>query len=222
MEKLEFYFDFLSPFSYFAWKNHEKVLQNFKLEVLYYPVLMGRLFSVHGFPGPGEIQAKRDYELKKCFRYAHKNQITFCPPRIFPFNPMAIIRTATKAAAGDQQRQVIDFVFNQVWAQGQVLDDPDIITKKFLAHGLGEEIITDSFTREAKSELKSNIKQALNKNIFGVPSFVPEQSSEYFWGNDSLEDLVNYLAGNDKWDRSLYNETLANNQLKRVDELKTY
>lgn len=218
MKKLEFYFDFLSPFSYFAWKNHEQALKEFDLELLYRPVLMGRLFSMHGFPGPGEIEAKRDYELKKCFRYAQKNHIDFTPPSQFPFNPMAIIRTATIAAAKDEQKAVIDFVFKQIWSEGKVLDDPEAITEIFKTQGFNEAVVHNSFNREAKSELKANIKAALAKGIFGVPSFSLEDETEYFWGNDSFEDLVNYLAGDDKWNKSLYNEVLANNQMKRPEK----
>ena len=115
MTQINFYFDFLSPFSYFAWKRHQSFYGRFEVIWNYKPVLMGKLFSHHNFPGPGEIAAKRKYELKKCFRYAEKNNIPFSPPPSFPFNPLAIIRMATKTASRSRQKEVIDLIFDQIF-----------------------------------------------------------------------------------------------------------
>lgn len=202
MKKIDFYFDFLSPYSYFGWINHQKKLADFKVEFEYRPVLMGKLFSHFEFPGPGEIRVKRDYELKQCFRYAAKNSIEFTPPSSFPFNPLAIIRCATRAAASDKQYEVIDCLFKAVWAQGIILEDPELIEKIFLENNLSKDIVEQSFSREAKIELKANIKDALGRNIFGVPTF--SLDDEYFWGNDSLDTLKDYLADNDNWNKELY------------------
>jgi 2-hydroxychromene-2-carboxylate isomerase len=205
MPKLVFYFDFLSPFSFFAWKRHQKLLSG-KVDITYAPVLMGKLFSQHNFPGPGEIPAKRNYELKKCFRYATKQNIEFSPPKTFPFNPLAINRCATRHASQKQQVDIIELLFNLVWSKGKILDNPDIITKELLTNNLNPDIVERSFERPAKLELKKNINDALAAGAFGVPSFYLDQ--ELFWGNDSLEDLINYLDGNDNWDKALYNQLL--------------
>jgi 2-hydroxychromene-2-carboxylate isomerase len=207
MKKIEFYFDFLSPFSYFAWLNHrEYFAEHTDIEFCYKPVLMGKLFSHFEFPGPGEIRVKRDYELKKCFRYAAKTGIKFSPPEQFPFNPLAIIRLATLSAAGTEQAQVIDLIFSAVWAHGIVLEDPELVKEILIKSELKnpEAIFESAFERAAKVELKSNIKMAISKDIFGVPSLAVDK--EYFWGNDSLHDLKNYLCDNDKWDKKLYNK----------------
>lgn len=213
MKNIKFYFDFLSPFSYFAWKNINKIseqsyLNQSGIEISYYPVLMGRLFSHHKFPGPGEIPAKRDYELKKCFRYAFKNNIKFKPPETFPFNPLAIIRMATAHASTEVQVKIIDHIFDLVWGEGKVLEDPELIQQllasRDIGHGNIQEIIERSFEKPAKTELKSNIKEAIDTGAFGVPTF--EVENEIFWGNDSIEDLCNFLNNNDNWNKELYNK----------------
>ena len=206
MKNIKFYFDFLSPFSYFGWKNHKCEISNTDVSFTYHPVLMGKLFSHFEFPGPGEIKVKRDYELKCCFRYAAKNKILFSPPTKFPFNPLAIIRLATLSAAKENQFEIINCIFNAVWGQGNVLDDPELIEKILKDNNFDSNIIERSFEREAKLELKSNIKEAISKNIFGVPSFAIDE--EYFWGNDSFEYLKDYLSDNDKWDKELYSSLI--------------
>jgi 2-hydroxychromene-2-carboxylate isomerase len=209
MKKVNFYFDFLSPFSFFAWTNHQKELQKHDLTFVYKPVLMGKLFSHHEFTGPGMIPAKRNYELKKCFRYAHNNNISFHPPSNFPFNPLAIIRLATLTASGDEQFKVIDLIFKSVWQKGLVLEDPELVENILKEGGFSKDLIERSFSRDAKLELKKNIKEAIQSNIFGVPTF--EIDDEYFWGNDSFNDLNNYILGNDNWNKNLYNELLKKN-----------
>ncbi len=202
------YFDFLSPFSYFLITKIPSIKEKTGLEVLYKPVLMGKLFSEHGFPGPGDIPAKRKYELKKCFRIAHKEQIPFSPPESFPFNPMGIIRLATLHAAQDKQFEVIQTIFNAVWKNGLILEDPDCILKVLKEAHLNEDIFHRSFEREAKKELKTNIAQAISQDIFGVPTYYTNQN-DYFWGLDALEDFYNSLNGTDNYDKSLYQRLIS-------------
>ncbi len=206
MKKMQFYFDFLSPFSYFAWKNMHKALSTRDLEIEYHPVLMGRLFKHFEFPGPGEITVKRNSELKKCFRMAHKLNIPFSPPSEFPFNPLAINRCATLAAAGNEQVKVMELIYDSVWGKGMVLDDPELIKSLFASANINVDILERSFEREAKSELKQNIKSAIESDIFGVPTFKVE--NECFWGNDSIESVANFLDGNDNWNKELYTQLI--------------
>lgn len=209
MNKINFYFDFLSPYSYFAWINHKTALEGLDVEFEYRPVLMGRLFSHFEFKGPGEIGVKRKYELKNCFRYASLNNLTFSPPSTHPFNPMAIIRMATVAANSnkDSQVDVIDFIFKSIWQKGMVLEDPEVIEQLFNSSSLSVDVYEASFSREAKIELKSNIKEAISCEIFGVPTF--KTGDDIFWGNDSLIHLRNHLLGEDNWDKNLYNKLLG-------------
>lgn len=196
--KIDFFFDFLSPFSFFAWTQ----LRNSPLAGSLEPraVPMGKLFSSHEFPGPGEIPAKRDYELKKCFRYAARNNIDFQPPKIFPFNPLAILRVATKYAAEGNQVEIIDLIFNAIWLNSMVLDDPDLISELIEPQFKGA--CERSFSRQARQEIRENIQAALDHRAFGVPSMVYQD--ELFWGNDEIPALLSFIEGNDNWNREYY------------------
>ncbi|MAZ47032.1 MAG: hypothetical protein CME65_00625 [Halobacteriovoraceae bacterium] len=196
--KIDFYFDFLSPFSFFAWTKlrSSPLISNIEPRA----VPMGKLFSSHGFLGPGEIPAKRDYELKKCFRYAARNNIDFQPPRIFPFNPLAILRVATKYAAEGSQMEIIDLIFNAIWQKSMVLDDPELISE--LIEPQFEGTCERSFSRQARHEIRENIQSALDHGAFGVPSMVFQ--GELFWGNDEIPALLSFIDGNDNWNREYY------------------
>lgn len=213
MNKIELYFDFLSPYSYFAWKNlraNKKLKNDNHFE--FRPVLMGKLFSTHEIKGPGEIPAKRYLMLKSCFRYASRNNIAFAPPASHPFNPLYALRLATSACAKELQEKVIDTLWDYIWGMGQEADDPEKL-KSFIAERdlPAEKLFEDSFSREAKHELKANTKEAIEKNIFGVPTFHFE--GENFWGNDSLVDLELFINGEENYDKELFKKRTADIEL---------
>lgn len=206
MQKIKFYMDFLSPFTYFAWKNHNKSIAPYSAVFEYLPITMGSLFNQHEIKGPGLIPTKRYHSLKHCFRYAHKNQIPFVPPKTHPFNPLYCLRMATEFAAKDNQAAVIDLFWKLIWGKGIVLEDPDLIVFELEKVNLpGNEILERSYAREAKTAVKQNTKDALAFNAFGSPSFVTEDG-ELFWGNDSLDFLEDYIKHGDSFDLKLFND----------------
>lgn len=218
MKTVEYYFDFLSPFSYLSWQHSTVITRNPNLELILKPVMMTTLFQNHGIKAPGEVAPKREFMLKQVFRYCHKNNIPLCPPAIHPFNPLYVLRLATKAASREKQFQVIDAIWDIGWAKGLDIGNPDLLETELSTRGLnGKQLLENSFTREAKTELKNNIQEAKDRSLFGVPSWVYQ--GELFWGNDAWEDLFNCLQGQDQWDRDTYNKSLANNPLPMASQL---
>ena len=202
MQKIDFFFDFLSPFSYFAWKNHRKILGD-NLEINYRPLLMGKLFSHWEIKGPGEIAPKRYAMLKSCFRYAAKHNIPFNPPEQHPFNPLYSLRLATKECSKEEQFKVIDTLWDMIWAQGKEGDNPDEIETALNKSGLDSNLLMENaFSRDAKLAVKQNTKDALEVGLFGVPSFVVKE--EFFWGNDALKDLKTFIESGDSFDLELF------------------
>lgn len=213
MKNIDYFFDFLSPYSFFSWKNQDSLTKRKDILINYRPVVMGTLFNHWGIKGPGEIAPKRYYELKQCFIYAAKNNIQFVPPKSHPFNPLYALRLATKACSGEDQFKVINLLFNTVWENGQELSEPDELVKLLDESGLsGQELIDKTFEREVKSELKQNTKDAIADKVFGVPTFSIKEDQEIFWGNDSIENLNLYLDGN----FPLWNESIFKSRTKDI------
>ena len=206
MKNIDYFFDFLSPYSYFSWKNQDQFMNHQDIQLNIKPVVMGTLFSHWGIKGPGEIAAKRYYELKQCFIYAAKENIQFVPPKNHPFNPLYALRLATNACSGEHQKKIIDILFHSCWAIGKELSEPDDLIKLLNENDLpGQELIDKTFEREVKKELKQNTKDAIEDRVFGVPSFSIKNTSEIFWGNDSLENLNLFLNGNfPNWNESMF------------------
>ncbi len=205
MQIIDYYFDFLSPYSYFSFKNLDKLPKN--IAINYKPVAMGTVFNHWDMKGPGEIAPKRSYMLKQCFIYAAQKSIDFIPPKNHPFNPLYALRLATKACSQESQKEMIKVLFNSCWAQGIELGEPDELKIILQKNNLDPTLVDKTFEKEVKLELKRNTKEAISKNVFGVPSFCVDH--ELFWGNDSIENLISFLSGDFvSWDKELFNSRI--------------
>lgn len=199
MKQVKFYFDFLSPFSYFAWKNLEILKTKHDIEIEYLPTPLGPVLNHWGIKGPGEITPKREFLLKTCLRYAAKKNWPFTTPKTHPFNSLYALRLSLKGVAGADQSEVIRCLWEAGWSERIDMAEPDELLAALKKAGLpAEELYERSFTKEAKVELKNNIATATAAGIFGVPSLLIDE--ELFWGNDSLEDFELFLAGKDQLD----------------------
>lgn len=198
MKEVTFYFDFLSPFSYLAWRDIQSKLAQYKIH--YKPVPLGPLLNHWGIKGPGEVTPKREFLLKQLLRHTKTAGIAFTTPKTHPFNSLYTLRLVLNGVAGIDQEKVIATLWKAGWIDRIDMAEPDELLAALKEAGLpAEELYERSFTREAKQELKANLKEAIEFGVFGVPSFV--SGEELFWGNDSIEDLVNYLEGRDPLDR---------------------
>jgi 2-hydroxychromene-2-carboxylate isomerase len=215
MKKLNFYFDFLSPFSYFAWLRLKSIEA---IEVSYKPVALGPLLNHWGIKGPGEVGPKREFLLKQCLRYASHHQLEFTTPKTHPFNSLYALRLSLASVAGDKQSDVITALWNGGWQKRLDLGDPDEL-KRILSEAQlpQEELFEKSFSKEARAELKANIQEAISFGAFGVPTMVVE--GELFWGNDALEDMLHFMEGSDQLDRKKLELLLASTPRAATQQL---
>ena len=201
MKSIDFYFDFLSPYSYLAWNW---VRQNMdKYSFSFYPVPMASLIRSYETKGPAEIEPKRNYLFKHCLRYSEINRIPFQPPHQLPFNSLYALRMSLMENAGEEQFRVIDTIYMNGWGKGQDIGDEKFLVKILLQEGIdGNKLLENVGTKEIRNALKFNLKRALGLNIFGVPTFMI--GDELFWGNDSIEHLKLYLSEMDPLDKHKY------------------
>jgi 2-hydroxychromene-2-carboxylate isomerase len=71
MKKIEFYFDFLSPYSYLAWTWVRKQPYDFE----FYPVSVASIVAHFDTKGPAQITPKRNYLFKDLLRYSKLNGV---------------------------------------------------------------------------------------------------------------------------------------------------
>lgn len=195
---VDWYFDFVSPFSYIALHR----LPQLGVPVNYKPVLFAGLLNHWGQKGPAEIAAKRKWTYRWCTWWASELGIAFRFPAEHPFNPLPHLRLAP--ACGNE-RDAVKRIFDWIWMSGE--NASDAARFDLLCRSLGTEPARLSDPR-VKDQLRENSEQALAAGVFGVPSFVAD--GEVFWGADAIGFLKAYLRDP---------AVLGNPEMRRLDAL---
>lgn len=189
-QKLEFFFDFISPFSYVAFHALPRELGDLADEVEYRPMFLGAVMQGTGNRPPGMVPAKGKYlplDLERCCK---RYGIGF---RMNPHFPMMNTRPLLRAACAledqpDTQKRFIETVFHHVWAAPEPLNTEDTgqVTAILDAAGLdGADIHAAGESDSAKAKMKANTEDAIARGAFGAPSFFV--GDELFFGHDRLD-----------------------------------
>jgi 2-hydroxychromene-2-carboxylate isomerase len=198
---IRFYFDYLSPYAYLAWKEIPALAARHGRAVEPVPVVLAALLQRWGHKGPAEIPPKRAWVFKNVLRHAHRLGHRLEPPPAHPFNPLVALRAST-AVAGEEQRRLISALFDATWAGGGGVASAVDVERVVRAAGFDPQPIVAWATSEAaKDRLRADTDAAIAAGVFGVPTMgVPGGHEEIFWGYDSFPDLEDYLSGRDPVD----------------------
>lgn len=211
-EVLDFYFDFISPYAYLAWKNVRNgpraVALRRGMTLRARPILFPAILDKLGQLGPAEIPSKRAFTIRDVMRHAARESIPMTFPVMHPFNPLAVLRLAMPEASGENQLAVIDALFDLTWARGGDVQSKDAIREALDGAGLdGAVLLARSVEDHVKAALRRDTEAALTLGIFGVPTYIAR--GELFWGSDRVADLERFLEGNDPLDRALADSIIA-------------
>ena len=197
MRNVDWYFDFISPYSYICVHRFAELPRDVNLRPK--PVLFAALLNHFGQKGPAEVPVKRLWTYRWCTWWASRLGIPFRFPALHPFNSLHHLRLFIAAGGGDQALRAI---FDDIWTSGADASDPARFRALAAKLGVAEEKLGSS---EVKDALRKAGDEAVTKGVFGVPSFVVDD--EVFWGADSIEFLNAYLADP---------AVLHNEEMKRV------
>ncbi|CBW27232.1 putative isomerase [Halobacteriovorax marinus SJ] len=207
---MDFYFDFLSPYSYlaFQWlKKNKSLLESLNIEVNYLPTILSKLIHSYETKGPAEIKSKREYLFKDCVRYSVLNDIPFNTPKTLPFNSLYALRLVL-ASEPSKRFDLIDAIFTKGWGRGGEIGTEESLIELLQELGIDESLMEKTTSKEIRIELKGVLKEAISKGVFGLPTFIYKE--ELFWGNDSTKYLELFIANKDPLDQNKYNNFLKN------------
>ncbi len=185
MRAADWYFDFLSPFSYLQLVRFDSLPPD--LNVTLRPVLFAGLLGHWKHKGPAEIPAKRLHTYRWCHWYAARHGIPFRMPPAHPFNPLRLLRLAV---ARDAEPALVRALFDAVWADGRDLSRDE--EWRALTGRLGIADADALIARpEVKEALRRGTEEAAERGVFGVPTFAI--GDELFWGFDATDLVLDYL-----------------------------
>jgi len=186
MKQLEFFFDYVSPFSYLANSQVQAIAARTGAEILYRPFLLGGVMQATGNQPPATLPARGRYMPKDIGRWVRRYGIPFT------FNPSFPMRTleAMRAALAAQQAGVFPAyhaaLFKAAWAEPANLADPAVLRDVVRKAGLdAEALLAAAASEPVKEKLKANTAEAVERGAFGAPTFFV--AGEIFFGNDRLD-----------------------------------
>ncbi|MDC1112418.1 DsbA family protein [Candidatus Pelagibacter sp.] len=182
---IDFYFDFISPYSFLAYQKLNNLSKKNLIKVNYKPILLGGLHNLGGITAPAFNANKMKNMKDDCELIAIKNNIQFKWNSKFPINSLYLMR-GYLVIENKFKENYFDFCFNAYWRNnidisGQesiqlILDDCKINKDKFFNNIKDQKI---------KDKLKYLTTSAFEKNIFGAPTFIV--NNKLFWGQDRLD-----------------------------------
>jgi 2-hydroxychromene-2-carboxylate isomerase len=186
MPTADWYFDFISPFSYL--QSERLAALGPRIALRYRPVLFAALLDANGHKGPAEIPGKRAFTYRFVVWQARRLGIALKFPHEHPFNPLSLLRLAIVC---DCRPDAVQRIFRFVWRDGRLPDLP--IEWAELTHDLG---VADADARiadpDVKETLRRNTDEAIARGVFGVPTLAV--GDELFWGVDATDMALDYVA----------------------------
>ena len=192
IKPFDFYFDFISPYSFLAHKEIRKIENKEGCKIRYIPILLGGLHNLHGIKAPAFIPAKAKHMIKDCKLIAERNNIKFKFNSYFPIRSLNLMRGVLVAEEDNIKNYYIDNIFNTIWQDGLNMND-EIIIQKVLKNlnANPKTFALRSTSSLIKDSLRKKTTEAYEKGIFGAPTFVV--NDKIFWGQDRLEYAIEEL-----------------------------
>jgi 2-hydroxychromene-2-carboxylate isomerase len=191
MATLEFFYDFVSPYSYLASTRVEAEVARVGGTVRFRPFLLGGVFNATGNKAPIENAAKARHLATDLGRWAKRLGVPFAWPAQFPLLTVLPLRTAFAAEKAGVLVPYTHAIFRAYWAEGRDISNPSVVQEVATEAGLDGAALVAA-APGFKDALKAQTQEAVDRGSFGAPTFFVGQ--EMFIGNDRLDFAIEALA----------------------------
>ena len=172
-KSFDFYFDFVSPYSFIAHKKIRRLEKKTSIKIKYKPILLGGLHNLHNIKAPAFIPAKAKFMIRDCKMIADREKIKFKFNSYFPIKSLNLMRGVLVAQEDDFKSFYIDSIFNAIWKDGLNMNDQNIVDKILKNLEINPKtFLLRSSSQNIKENLKNRTNDAFEKGIFGSPSFL--------------------------------------------------
>jgi 2-hydroxychromene-2-carboxylate isomerase len=191
---IDFYFDFSSPYGYFAATKIDELAAKHGRAVTWRPILLGAVFKLTGQQPLPTIPLKGSYATHDLVRSARLFNVPFKMPTKFPVSGTAPSRAfywlgdkdpaaATKLALA---------LYRAYFAEDRDISNPEVTGNVAAKLGVDKAELTQALNDTAvKERLRNEVDAAIERGVFGSPYIVVD--GEPFWGSDRLEQVDRWL-----------------------------
>jgi 2-hydroxychromene-2-carboxylate isomerase len=192
---IDFYFDFSSPYGYFAASKIEDIAARHGRTVTWRPILLGAVFKVTGQQPLPTIPLKGDYAKRDLARTAKLLNLPFRVPTKFPISTTAPARAFYYLNNKDPAlaKRLALALFVAYFADDVDISAPENTVGIARHAGVDETEMTDALNDPAvKDRLRHEVDAAVALGVFGSPYIVVD--GEPFWGSDRLDQVEKWLS----------------------------
>ena len=188
VDRVRFFHDLSSPFSYLASTQIDALASARGVEVEWVPILLGALFRSIGTPNVplfAMSEVKRTYMARDLHDWAARWGVPFRFPSTFPIRTVLPLRVCllAPAAAGP--------LYRALWVEDRDIGQPEVVRAVLREAGLDEGLVEATQRPEIKQRLRDNTGLAEAMGVCGVPTVAA--GAELFWGQDRLPTLADAL-----------------------------
>ncbi|WFU82477.1 DsbA family protein [Bradyrhizobium sp. CIAT3101] len=196
-KSLTLYADYRSPFSYLAKDEAYALEKELGVTIAWRPFAVD-IESAYG--GTVEERTERDwrkvrYSYMDARRLANRRGlIVRGPQKIYNGNNVHIGMLHAQRAGNDVFRRYHDEVYERFWCRDLEIEDltavRDVLVKAGADGAAYEDLVRSG---EGLREYTQVVAEAEERGVFGVPTFVVDETGELFWGTDRLWLLREWL-----------------------------
>ncbi len=189
--KVEFFYDYSSPWTYLAFTRIDGICQKYGADLEWRPILVGGIFnsvnpSVYEFREKG-VPAKQKYMAKDMQDWVRYYGLTIKnPPTVFPVNSIKALRGATVALEHPGKFLPYSYrVFETYWGEDKDISQDDVLRAIVEEVGLDpQEYFEKIAQQEYKDRIRTNTDEVMERGGYGTPTMFVNGSM--FFGNDRL------------------------------------
>ena len=184
-KSIEFYFDFISPYSYLAYQKLKTLNKDNFFKIVYKPILLGGLHNLGGITAPAFNVRKMKNMKDDCKLIADKNKIQFQWNENFPINSLYLMR-GYLVIDENLKDKFFEVCFDYYWKENIDISNEKNVIKILDTCSINKiNFFKDIENNKVKDKLKKLTNLAFEKDIFGAPTFIV--NNKIFWGQDRLE-----------------------------------
>ncbi|HYG91629.1 MAG TPA: 2-hydroxychromene-2-carboxylate isomerase [Azospirillum sp.] len=196
---IDFYFDFASPYGYFASLRIDELAAKHGRTVTWRPILLGAVFKVTGMKPNTHQPLRGDYLVHDVRRIARLMGCPFTYPQAMPVNPLMASRAYWGQFVRDPERAkaLARALYRAHWGEGSDIGPIETVLDVAAAASFDrDEVAADVQEPAVKDRLRDETDKAIARGVFGSPFIVV--GDEPFWGWDRL-DMVDRWLGTGGW-----------------------
>lgn len=192
---LHFYFDFSSPYGYFAANRLDAIAARHGRDTVWHPILLGIVFKETGQQPLPTIPIKGTYALRDIERTACWFALPYRAPTRFPISGTAASRAFYWVDDQDPAlaKRLAVAVYHAYFADDRDISAPDVVADIAATLGIDRAAAAEAMRSPIiKERLRQEVETAMARGVFGSPYVIAD--GEPFWGSDRLEQLDRWLA----------------------------